>query len=361
MPNVGFQSLWVTGSRVFFQRDATGGVIQPIIDMGVMDVVSPNIEIEEIECLDADGGIQVPIDTQITSLDESYEATFKNLNLDNLALMWLSNPAAEYGQTIVAQFNKHRAQPGRLIKIADGDYDLAAVPNALFGITSIRGVANGKTTSAAGVQPYATSPDTILSVTSSVIKLAGVDRTAELKAGDKIVVCGLDVPAEDGVFTLSIDSVLSVADTDVTVVETITDQAAPGTTGVLATTLIEGTDWETVSLERGFIRMITGGNLTADADVSICVIPREITGLRRLLPLTLQGSLRGSVIVIWGRDRNSQQTARTSKVSVTPGTPNFQVEDYSRVTLNFTVLTEITAAEPAGRVEYWLGDLPDVS
>lgn len=356
MPNVGFQSLWVTGSRVYFQRDAVSGVVQPIIDMGVMEVVSPNIEVEEIECLDADGGIQVPIDTAITSLDESYEATFKNLNLDNLALMWLSNPATEYGQTIDAQFHKHRAIPGRLIKIIDADYDLAAPGLALFGIASIVGVANGNTTSGAGVQPVALQA--VGSIASQIIKIIGVDLSTEIDLNDLVVLCGLDVPADDGVFTVT-SAVLNVADTDITVVETITDQGAGGE--LRPTTLVEGVDWETVSLERGFIRAITGGLVIADIDVNICVQPRAVTGLRRLLPLSLQGSLRGSVIVIWGRDRNSQQTARTSKVSVSPGTPNFQVEDYSRVTLNFTVLTEITAAEPAGRVEYWLGDLPDVS
>ena len=359
MSNVGFQQLWVAGSRMYFQRDPVGGVVQPWVDMGVMDVVSPGFEVEEITCEDPDGGTRVPIDTQITSLAESYEATFKNLNQDNLALVFLANPAAAIGQTADALFIKHRAQSGRLVKLIDADYDLAVDPGEpIFNVTSIAGVADGNTTSGAGSQPVA--KQSVDSIASQVITIAGVDLTAELKSGDKIVLCGLDVPADDGVYTLSADAVLNVSDTEITVTETITDQGSAG--GFMRpTTLIEDVDWEVVDLERGIIRMVDGGNLTADSDIHVCITPVALTGARRLLPLTLTGQLRGKAIVVWGRNRNSQQSARVCEVSVTPGTPNFQVEDYSTITLNFTVVADISADEPAGRLDYFLGDLPNLS
>lgn len=363
MSNINHQQTWVTGSRFYFQRDAVAGVDQPIIDMGVMKVVaSPNFEISEIDCKDPDGGIQVTIDKAITEIEETYELTFGNLNMDNLSLLFLSGPPEDIGQTAQNQTFKHRGTPGRLLKVLDNNYDDVSAPGDFVqGVSDILGVANGETTSAGGTQPYATVGDAIVSIATSVIKLAAVDRSAELKAGDKIVVCGLDVPGEDGVFTLSIDSTLNVGDTDVTVVEAITDQAGAGNTTVLATTLIEGTDWEEVNLERGFLRMIDGGNLIADADIQVCYSTRAITGARRIKPLTITGLINGKGMIVWGRENNAFQTARIMRVSLIPGTPSFQVEDFSTAVYTATVLTDVTSSEPAGRLDYWLGALPDIS
>ncbi len=43
MSLVGSQDYWLTGSRVYFQRDPVAGVVQPIIDWGTIEVVSPTV------------------------------------------------------------------------------------------------------------------------------------------------------------------------------------------------------------------------------------------------------------------------------------------------------------------------------
>lgn len=276
MSNVGSQQYWVTGSRFYFQRDAIGGTIQPIIDFGTIDVASPSFDPTKIELKDGDGGIQRLVDERIIEQSETYEITTFNLNPDNLALMY-SGAVSELSQAVTTKTDvKHFAENGRLLKILDGDYDASTSPRLTLGITTIDSI-----------------------------------NTAALGAG---------------------------------------------------TPLVLGTDYELVSLERGLIRILPGSVVVATTlDVFITFTPRLIAGKRLVIPNTTSGVLQGQGMLVYGRENNVEQTARIARFSVTPQSPNLSITEYSSLVFGLSVLEEIGEAEPSGRMEYWLGDLPDIS
>lgn len=126
-------------------------------------------------------------------------------------------------------------------------------------------------------------------------------------------------------------------------------------------TYVEGTDWEIYSAERALIRMKSGGAFTSAGVIEVSYTPRAISGNRLLLPGTVPEAITGYGALFYSMNNFARQVRRFARFSITPGTPNFQIEDYSRFTLNARVLADLTAAEPAGRLEYFLGDLPNAS
>lgn len=99
MPTVGFQDIWVVGARVFFRRDPILTIVQPIRDLGIVTAFTPNIETEEAECEDTDGGVRVVVAKQVTRAEESYDLELKNLGPDGLSDLFLSTPAEEFTQS----------------------------------------------------------------------------------------------------------------------------------------------------------------------------------------------------------------------------------------------------------------------
>lgn len=85
---VGFQDLWVTGSRFYFRRD--DDVNSALIDLGTIDTSSPAIETTSIECKDGDGGKLVTIAEALTEIKESYEVNCKNIAGASMALLFHS-------------------------------------------------------------------------------------------------------------------------------------------------------------------------------------------------------------------------------------------------------------------------------
>jgi hypothetical protein len=136
-------------------------------------------------------------------------------------------------------------------------------------------------------------------------------------------------------------------------------QSVTGPSG--SPTYVEGTDWEIYSLERGLIRMKTGGALSSAGVIEISYTPRAISGKRLVQPGTVPEAITGYGALFYSMNNFARQVRRFARFSITPGTPNFQIEDYSRFTLNCRVLADLTASEPAGRLEYFLGDLPNAS
>lgn len=128
----GNQQSWLTGSRLYFQRDPIGAVGQPMIDFGTVAPFAPTIAVTKIALKDADGGIRKTIADEVVEITESYGIKTFNLNMDNLALAFLADPATVYTQAATQRVSVvHAATPGRLIKIAD------ASGNPAFGLTSI--------------------------------------------------------------------------------------------------------------------------------------------------------------------------------------------------------------------------------
>jgi hypothetical protein len=265
---IGNQHAWLTGSRLYFERDPINNVKQPIIDFGKIEPVTPNLNVEKVKLVDSDGGVRRVIAEAIIGYDEQYEIRTTNLNQDNLALAFLAEPPQAFTQSATGVTNvAHYAVPGRLIKVKDAN------GNPVYGLSQI-------------------------------------------------------------------DAVTGVGGT---------------------TTYTAGTDYEVVSLERGLIRMITGGAFSVAGNIEIDYTPRAVTGQRLITPQTVSCAIQGTALLFWGRCGNKQQTVREVRVSLTPTSNTFQVQDYSEVSFALQVLTDPNKAVPAGRLLYWLGDLAAAS
>ncbi len=80
------QDFWLTGSRLYFQRDPVAAVVQPYRDLGVIAPANPTLEIEKIVLKDSDGGVKTDITESVTEINETYEITCSNLSPNNLSL-----------------------------------------------------------------------------------------------------------------------------------------------------------------------------------------------------------------------------------------------------------------------------------
>lgn len=263
---LGFQDLWIAGSRLYFKRDPVGGVDQPVIDFGVIEPVNPQYNITSVKLYDSDGGIKRLLDQATTQIDESYQAKTNNMNLDNLALAFSSTPPATFTQagTAVTTAVTQKAHLGSLMKVVD------PAGNYVWGVASIQGLDNGGA-------------------------------------------------------------------------------------------LVLGTDYEIVNLERGLVRILTGGTVAENDDVRIDYTPRVISGKRLLHPQNTQGNVRGDCMLVYGRGNNTAQSVRESRAIITPVNFAITADNYSDVELKLDILNDPTQAVPAGRFLAWLGDLPAVS
>ena len=278
MSNYRHQQFWVSGSRFYFQRDPINGVIQPIIDFGVIDTANPEFDKNTIELDDGDGGVLQTVDEKVIKITESYPLTCYNFNPEMFAFLFSSDPPQELTQDVTPVTDvKHYAHPERLMAIHKTDYDLSDTP---------------------------------------------------------------EFPAKQ----LGITSIDSIHDTQ-------------GGGGIA---YVEGTDYEVVSLERGLIRWLSGGQLAAPGEVFVDFTPREISGERLIIPTTgYTTNPKGFGMLVWGRENFTQQTSRIARFSIISQTPAIAIEDYSSMELTAKVLADVGQAEPQGRIEYWLGELPD--
>lgn len=125
------------------------------------------------------------------------------------------------------------------------------------------------------------------------------------------------------------------------------------------TPLVLGTDYEVVSLERGLIRIISGGLIVDGDEVKMSYTPRAFTAEERLIYPQTASAIKGMGLIVWGRGSNAQQTVREARVSLTPSASNIGIDNYSDITFKATVLSDVTKTnDPAGRLLYWLGTLP---
>ena len=84
---VGTQDLWIVGSRFYFEQGSRGS--GKMVDLGTVDVISPQITTNIAELKDGEKGIQRLLDQSITQIDEVYNITIKNFNLANLNTLFL--------------------------------------------------------------------------------------------------------------------------------------------------------------------------------------------------------------------------------------------------------------------------------
>ena len=125
---VGFQDLWVAGSRFYFQRDTSGNTTYPLLDLGTVNTISPTIEPTVLQLKDGDGGRLNLIDEGFSDINENYDVVIKNLNQENLQFLFLADAPTELTDPAGVKIQKIHTGPGKLMKLLDasgnGIYDL---------------------------------------------------------------------------------------------------------------------------------------------------------------------------------------------------------------------------------------------
>jgi hypothetical protein len=271
MPFVNNQDVWVSGTRVYYQRDpivftpGSSAVPQPIIDLGELTETAPAVATTDVTLYTSDGGTKRPIAVVRTAIDETYEFETKNLSMDMWALAFSANPPTTFSQTATPITATHYATPESLLKLVDAD----GVP--VYGVSSVTSVGS----------------------------------------------------------------------------------------------LTEGTDYQFVLPERGFIKFLPGGAFVTPGDLTITYVPRAITttqGVRRLVSPYTQGCVTtGTAMIFWGRCGNQQQTVRECRVALAPAGNTIPEGNFGTIKFKLTELTDPTLDMPDGRLLYWLGDVPPVS
>ena len=383
----GFQDFWVAGSRFFYKRDAVAGVEQPWIDLGVIESANPSFANEKIELVDGDGGVKTTVTETIVKTDETYEITCRNLNLENLALLFLSDPPSSYVRNRRSYLITLKSWRGYPIALIDNNSG-TLLENKVFNLTpSSDGLTGGKVE---GVGYGLQAAEECVNVDVSARRLdVSSWVTRQPAAGEKIILSAnigdpfslggsLTDVRQAGTYTVE------SSDTDhIIVEETIpgADQVTDG--GIIyysfstpdATNRIldmsngsiaDGDDVEVVNSARGIVRLATAPpllDLTSHTDGSglkFFFTESALSGSRSLNPQSSQGEITGKGKLFWGRGNNSEQTVREADVSVTPQSSQIQVEDYSQITFSVKVVSDPTETG-AGKITYIKGDMPSVS
>lgn len=143
MSVTGFQDFWITGSRFYFKRDdSSAGDKFPLVDLGVIKVVNPNPNATKVQLKDSDGGKLVIVAEEVTEINEVAEITCSNINMTNMAYMFLGKKLESYTQAggAVVGTTQHNVKKGALVKILDNS------GVAVWNVASIQAVKKGVTT-----------------------------------------------------------------------------------------------------------------------------------------------------------------------------------------------------------------------
>ncbi len=128
-----------------------------------------------------------------------------------------------------------------------------------------------------------------------------------------------------------------------------------------AITYVLDTDYEVVDLARGLIRiLVTPGAIVENDELLIDFTPVAVSGKRMVKPQT-QNNIEGELFLFYSRDGCDEQSVRHARVSITPASSTISSEDFSSMTFNITILSDVTADEPAGEMLNFIGTEPDLS
>lgn len=126
-----------------------------------------------------------------------------------------------------------------------------------------------------------------------------------------------------------------------------------------AITYVEDTDWETVSLTRGIIRIIEGGSIAENDNLLIDITPVALSGKRLAKPLSGAGSIDGTLFLVYGREGNAEQTVREASATLTPSGATITADEFSTAQFTVKILSDLsTPSQPAGRLLHFLGTVP---
>tara|TARA_Y100000114_G_scaffold153211_1_gene172774 strand:- start:1146 stop:2081 length:936 start_codon:yes stop_codon:yes gene_type:complete len=135
-------------------------------------------------------------------------------------------------------------------------------------------------------------------------------------------------------------------------------QIRKGSSGPTTLVAFNGTnastaDFEVVSAERGLIRFFsTGTNSLADGDtcrISFNENAYAAGNTRLVRPQQASGPITGRAYIVFSRNNNTRQSVRECEATINVSSVAFGIEDYSSVTFNVSVLTDIHNTNIAGR------------
>ena len=119
-------------------------------------------------------------------------------------------------------------------------------------------------------------------------------------------------------------------------------------------------DMELISAERGLVRFFSGGSRSlADQDLVDLTFTETAYGAnntRLVKPQSATKPLNGKAYIVFSRNNNARQSVRECDVTLQVNSAAFSIEDYSTVTFNVSVLTDILADDVAGRYIHITGD-----
>lgn len=349
---VGGQDFWVAGTYLWVQRDDQGGVVQPLVDLGVMETASPGFTPEQLILKDPRSGLRRVVHETLVDFEEVYEVTVSNLNPINQALLFrAAEPVAVAAPSVQEKSIDHYAHVGRAVKLVDDD--TAKTP--VYGL-AIAGVLK----TGAGA-PTAHVVDELVLPANEI----EIGSPASFAEGEHIILTGKNLTDLDNVGTYTVKSVVSTA-TTIPVVESLASAQAAGISGELfqeasADDILEpGVDYNVEDEWMGIIKMIDGGAHIANGLVKVYYSKRDLSsGIRLLKPLSFVGNWEGTAFMFWARGNKADLTVRQCRVNLTPNAATFSSEQYSTMGLRFRVLSDLTVAEDqAGLIQMVKGTPP---
>ena len=356
MPTIGFQDLWVSGSRLYFQRNPKDGEFFPLLDLGVVDPINPSAEIEKLEQKDSECGVEVLVDERVARISESYQVTCKNFNPDNLALLFRDeSPEAYVTAPDDSAVGEGDAFQGHLLKIEDN------VGESVWDITEVYGIYTQ--TDVVDWPVIDMEVDEIEA--PSNINLVGDHTDKGLYAGQEIILSKTNLTDEDaaGKYTLTVDAQYN-AIADRTVIQVTPDISQYAQGPGMAGKVVHGhdvtwdvTNWELVDLTKALIRVT--GALSGRVNIGYAIPSKS--GLRLIRPQSLQGEVEGQMMVVWCRGNMEQESCRLAEAILSPSGVNITVEEFSTFTVDLRIVETEDEAQPVGSLIYYEGDLTDIS
>ena len=310
---VGNQDLWIVGSRFYFEQGSRGS--GKMVDLGTVDVISPQITTNIAELKDGEKGIQRLLDQSITQIDEVYNITIKNFNLANLNTLFLGGGWS--GNTTI---------------VTEDDTAFPALKLSLEDINNIGGRIN-------------TTPDEVITGAGGVYLFQLVATSGE------------NVRNYVGTADVTIGGIVQTEGTNWKwydksrgIIQILTLANSGG-----ASTVTEYSPDITVSGGKavGFASGATSINMV----VTPATANHGFGAGRVMYPQTASlGNLAGTGHVYWTRNNGEYMTARSFPCQIQPAGAALSSDDYSSWTLAVTVLANSTVAgEEAGRIVYATG------
>jgi hypothetical protein len=338
---------------MFFKRDDdSAGNKYPWLDLGTVDVISPQMNPTKAQLYDADGGRQRLVDERITKIDEVYMVKTQNLNPTNIAMAFLADPPTG-GTQSAAEFSvAHYVFAKKLFKVLDSS------GNPVYGLSTIAGLYTGTVLTTAVTD--AVLADNHFKFTGDMSAVAG------LQAGQVFILQRAGLTHIENSRSYTVVSNVYTSFTTIVVAETIpyaeTGIAGQATYKNAGTIYKQDTDWKVMNLDRGFGQAIDGGAIAADASITVVYSLAAITGSGRLItPQSLQGLFKGKMLQFWSRNGFSEQTVRYASVSLLPKTITMSVTNYCDIEFDVAVLIDLSASIPAGLLNYFKGAMPTTS